>query len=87
MTKLNGHRNKINKIDKKILDFLSKRFSVVEKIGVYKKINGIAVYDKKREEDIVNVLSEEGKKKGISRKCIQSIWRAIFEEAYSKEKI
>ena len=49
MDKLIAYRNKIDKVDNKIIKLLVKRRILVKKIGAYKKINGIKIFDKKRE--------------------------------------
>lgn len=78
-------RKKINNIDEELLLLLSKRFSIVKKIGNYKKNNGLPVIDKIREKNIIEALSVKAAAYKISKKCVKSIWNAIFKEAYLKE--
>lgn len=78
-------RRKINNIDEELLLLLSKRFSVVKKIGNYKKNNGLPVIDKIREKNIIETLSLKAAAYKISKRCVKSIWDAMFKEAYSKE--
>ena len=52
-------RNSIDKVDDQIFDLILKRFDYVEKIGNIKKEMNMAVYDKLREEIIIERLSEK----------------------------
>ena len=52
-------RNSIDKVDDQIFDLILKRFDYVEKIGNIKKEMNMAVYDKVREEIIIERLSEK----------------------------
>lgn len=46
---LDNLREKIDKIDEKILKLYEERMTICEKIGEYKKANGIPAYDEDRE--------------------------------------
>ena len=48
------YRARIDAIDDQITDLLKRRFALSQKIGEYKQQNGIAVYDKTREEAILS---------------------------------
>lgn len=85
MEELQVLRQKINSIDEELLFLLSKRFSIVKKIGNYKKNNGVPVVDKIREKNIIENLSIKATAYKISKKCVKSIWNIIFKESYSKE--
>tara|TARA_Y100001968_G_scaffold51350_1_gene42250 strand:- start:444 stop:716 length:273 start_codon:yes stop_codon:yes gene_type:complete len=52
-------RNSIDKVDDQIFDLILKRFDYVEKIGNIKKEMNMPVYDKAREEIIIERLSEK----------------------------
>jgi len=52
-------RNSIDKVDDQIFDLILKRFDYVEKIGNIKKEMNMPVYDKEREEIIIERLSEK----------------------------
>lgn len=54
MNKLEENRIIINQIDKEIAFLLNKRFQAVSEILKYKKENNIQIYDKNREEIIIN---------------------------------
>ena len=52
-------RNSVDKVDDQIFDLILKRFDYVEKIGNIKKEMNMPVYDKAREEIIIERLSEK----------------------------
>lgn len=85
MNGLHEYRKEINKIDEKLLLLLAKRFSIVEKIGKYKKSKKLPIVDRLREEKIIKMLNVKAAGYDIGKDCIKSIWKAIFKEAYSKE--
>ena len=65
-------RNSIDKVDDQIFDLILKRFDYVEKIGNIKKEMNMPVYDKAREEIIIERLSEKLSTK-INHKEIKKI--------------
>lgn len=85
MEKLLSHRKQIEIIDKKIILLLGRRFDVAKKIGAYKRARGLKLLDTERERELMEVLIKEGKKLGISKISIRSIWPAILRESLSKE--
>lgn len=83
MDKLNQYRDKIDKIDAKILELLVDRFEVVKQVGEYKKQNNLPVLDREREQQLVS-------KKIIASKLeagfIRSLYKLIFNYSYKFEK-
>jgi Chorismate mutase len=53
MELLDKYRKQIDKIDKKIIDYLAKRYQVVKKVGVFKKKKGLKPFDKKRFQEVL----------------------------------
>ena len=86
MNKLDEYRRQLEKIDKSILDLLAKRFIIVRKIGSIKKDNNLPIIDIKQEEEKINQLSLTGKKLGIEKNLIRSVWSLIFKNSYILEK-
>lgn len=85
MQDLAKYREQINNVDEELLKLLAKRFAVVEAVGKYKKMHGMAVVDRFREEEIIQKLIKKAAEHNISEDLVQTIWRAIFEESYKKE--
>ena len=79
--KLDNLREKIDKVDEKIIKLIAKRFSVVEKIKSFKRNNHIPVFQKKREEEILNHVRLLNKNYKLSEKFIIKIWKEMLEES------
>ena len=71
-------RNKINKIDSKLVNLLKKRFEIAKKVGKYKLKKGLAVEDKKREQEIINAKC---KKTSLSKSFTKKLLSLIFVES------
>lgn len=83
--KLKLLREKIDRIDEKILSLLLKRIELVKKIGEIKNINGKPVFDPSREEQILTRL----KKINLDRipvEKLEPIFKEIFSLSRSYEK-
>lgn len=76
-------RKKLDKIDRKLIKLLKKRFAVCKKIGKYKKKNGLPVQDLKREKQIMN---NRAKKSGLSKDFVQKLFKLIFKESKKVQK-
>ena len=51
-------RRRITEIDNKMAELFTDRMEQVKKVGEYKKINGIPIYDPEREEQVLKNGSE-----------------------------
>lgn len=71
-------RNKIDKIDEKLLYLLNKRQKLIEQIGEYKRANGIKIISYHRENSIINKQLKQAKKYCLDGKMVQNIYRTIF---------
>ncbi len=74
-------RLNINKLDKEILDLISKRMGVAEEIGHFKKKNNITILQPSRWNDIKEKQSEDAKQHGLSNKFIDKFLEAIHQES------
>lgn len=72
---INFVRKEIEAIDLHILNLLNERFSKITIIGQYKKENGLPIYDKEREEMLINKLKA---KKIIPDIYVEHLWKEIF---------
>lgn len=72
---INFVRKEIEAIDLHILNLLNERFSKITIIGQYKKENGLPIYDKEREETLLNKLKA---KKIIPDIYLEHLWKEIF---------
>ena len=51
---LRKSREKINAIDKELTSLLNSRFAIMKEIGEYKKAKGLPVFDKVREDEVLD---------------------------------
>lgn len=70
-------REKINAIDRRLVDLLNRRASLAQKIGDVKKAKGLDVYDPVREESILSRLEKENKGP-FPTDSLVAIFREIF---------
>ena len=76
-------RNMIDKIDGKIIKLLSQRFEYAKTIGKIKKKKNIPIFDKKREQKIINEKIQRTK---LRDDFIKKLFRLIFNESYKLEE-
>ena len=79
---LDFRRGMINKIDNRIFGLLGNRFAEVKAIGRIKRKKGLAIVDKKREEEIIK---DKVKKFRLDERLIRGIYKAIIKEAYRRQ--
>lgn len=53
MTELLRARNEINRIDAELARLFCERMQAVEKVALYKKENGMAIFDEAREQEVL----------------------------------
>ena len=83
--KLFKYRKKIDKIDNKIINLLSKRFINVKKIGELKQLRGIPINDSGREEKIIERLYQlDGQ--ALPQEHIKLIFETIFKISKDNQK-
>ncbi len=78
-------RDKIDKLDDRLINLLDERMKVVEQIGNYKKINNITILQNKRWDDMLRSRLILGERKGLSEDIINKIFRAIHQESINKQ--
>ncbi|MFA6382931.1 MAG: chorismate mutase [Parcubacteria group bacterium] len=85
-TDLLKYRDEIDSLDKKLLDILSKRFSVTKKVGQYKAKNNLPIKDLKREKEMFVRRVALAKKYSLEKEMISKIFRAIIDSVYKEHK-
>ncbi|MEX0987291.1 MAG: bifunctional 3-deoxy-7-phosphoheptulonate synthase/chorismate mutase type II [Bacteroidales bacterium] len=78
-------RDKIDKLDDKLINLVEERMKVVEDIGNYKKINNITILQNKRWDDMLRSRLILGERKGLSADFINKIFRAVHQESINKQ--
>jgi chorismate mutase len=76
-------REKIDAIDKEILDLLKERFALLPEVAEYKKENDLPIKDDAREREVINRAVERGKTRGLSSEFVRTLFEEIIEESRS----
>lgn len=79
--KLNQLRQMIDEIDDELINVLSKRLSVIEQMGQYKKGHNITVFQLQRWQEILRTRVQWGEKLGINRNHIEKICQILHDES------
>ncbi len=77
-------RNQIDRIDRDLLDLLSRRAELVHEVGVIKKRDGMQIYAPEREEALLRKLVEANRGR-LPEKSIRAIYREIMSAALALE--
>lgn len=85
MKDLTQLRNKINKIDQKIVELLAQRVIVVRKVGELKKKLNLPILDSKREEQQEKMWSNRATELGLDARQILKIWNIILDMCKTEE--
>ena len=81
-------RNRIDHIDRKLVELIEERLEIVKEVALYKKENGMKIFDRKREEEGVNKNLSNVKSEELKH-YIESIFKDIMDSSkeYQKFKI
>ena len=83
--KLEELRQKIDNIDRELIEVLATRMAIVEKIGDYKKENNVTSFQVKRWDEIMKNRSELASKMRLNPEYISEIFKIIHEESVRKQ--
>ena len=78
-------RQQINHLDDELMQILSERMKVAEKIGQYKKENNITVLQTNRWNEILDRASQKGDKLGLSKEFITRYFDAVHLESINHQ--
>lgn len=78
-------RDKIDAVDKQILELLEQRLNLVAQVGEVKSEHGVPIYAPDREAAMLASRRQEAEDKGISPDLIEDILRRIMRESYASE--
>lgn len=78
-------RNQINHLDDEMMQILSQRMKVAEKIAEYKKQNNITILQTNRWNEILNRACQRAEKLGLSREFITKYFDAVHMESISHQ--
>jgi chorismate mutase len=80
-TKLVELREKIDKIDRDLLEILADRMSVAEEIGHYKKDHNITILQSDRWDEIVHNRMKVGLEKNLTAEFVHKLFEIIHKES------
>jgi chorismate mutase len=86
MNDLEQEREKIDRINSEIINFLGERMRSVKKIAEYKGKNEIPIRDEEREKKVLEKISNEAEKKSLDKKFVIDIFKKIIEHSVSEEE-
>src|SRR3954453_5508207 len=78
-------RHQINNLDDEMMQILSQRMKVAEKIAEYKKENNITILQTNRWNEILNRACQRAEKLGLSREFITKYFDAVHMESISHQ--
>ncbi|MBK7174037.1 MAG: bifunctional 3-deoxy-7-phosphoheptulonate synthase/chorismate mutase type II [Bacteroidales bacterium] len=85
-THLEELRHEIDKIDAELIDTLSKRMTIVEEIGQYKKQNNITVLQIRRWSEIIYDRLGMGERMGLSKDFLLKMLQLVHKESIRKQE-
>ena len=74
------HRTLISDLDFNLIELLSQRMKISEKIGNLKKDNNIAIFQPERWKVITEYANQKADETGMSQEFIEKVFKAIHEE-------
>lgn len=85
VAELNILRDKIDKVDKVLLDLLAKRLALVAEIGEVKSCYGLPIYSSDRETEMLASRRREATALGVPPDLIEDVLRRVMRESYASE--
>jgi chorismate mutase len=81
-------RSQIDEIDDELLNLLSSRMKLADKIGAYKARKNISILQPTRWNEILETAVKKGKSKGLSAEFVTSLLKSVHQESINhQEKI
>lgn len=86
MTSLDDLRKKLDAIDTNIAALLKQRVSIIQKIGLLKAEESIAIKQTKRENDSMKKLLRICRKNGVCENYLTSVFKNMQKESRAMQK-
>lgn len=86
-TELDDLREKIDELDRQILESLSKRMEVSKKIAKYKFENGLTILQQGRYDEILKNRRRQAEQNGLNPDFVIKVYNEIHEESVSLQNI
>jgi len=78
-------RQQIDEVDRGLLEVLSRRMHLVEKIGSYKKQNNVAAFQLERWQEILSSRPNWAKVFQLNPEVVTELFRIIHQESIRKQ--
>ena len=78
-------RTKIDSLDRELIEVLTARMAIVEKIGEYKKDNNVTTLQVNRWDEIMKNLTSLAQKMNLSETYVEDLFKIIHEESIRKQ--
>lgn len=85
VAELTALRDKIDEVDKTLLQLLAKRLQLVAEVGEVKSQHGLPIYAPEREANMLASRRKEAQELGIAPDLIEDILRRVMRESYVSE--
>ena len=82
---LNALRDKIDAVDKQLIDLLAARLALVEEVGEVKSRHGLPIYAPDREASMLARRRAEAERLGVPGDLIEDVLRRVMRESYILE--
>lgn len=79
-------RKSIDELDEEILKLLSKRKGLAREVGKLKEKLDLPVFDKKREQEILDSISKKAKQLGLDIDYVSNIFSSIFQSSRNEQQ-
>lgn len=83
---LEDYREEIDRINREVVDTVSRRMNIVEEIGDYKKQNGMELKDEGREEVVKQQFEKLFKKEDLPKQKGREFAELLIEMAVEEER-
>ncbi len=81
---LEESRSSLDNIDSALVYLLAERFRITQKVGIYKRDNGLPPVDSSRESLQFEKITELAKKSGLSPEFAEKFLRTIIDEVVAE---
>jgi monofunctional chorismate mutase len=83
---LESIRKKIDKVDDEIVNLLGKRKDLVKEVAEIKKSLDKKIFDKSREQQLIEKLRQKAREKNIDEGFICSLYRVILKNSKEEQE-
>ncbi len=85
--KISVFRREIDRLDDELLNLLSHRMDVSERIGEVKRESQVSIFQPSRWNEILEKACEKGRERGLSEDLVTGVLRAIHQESINRQNL